>query len=253
MYTESIETESALCAELISNHSTDMTDGEIKVVGKCPKCADGTIITKCCIESDDGNKCWSFQHYCDSCGEIFVPSRIRSDIFFNKPFSIKRCLSTPFGEIKVKINGKETEFRYRTDSYEWHGKPIPVGIIDIDVSQLKIDDTIFCGIDSLTFEYANSDENSVIHFCGNDELRLGFSAYDPDEYYDDYHCFIKEDCGLDDSFCYRIKSDPCLLDEIQYYKSKIISLAVSWVNIADYKDADDADTALFLALTLFVE
>lgn len=252
MYTESIETESALCAELISNHSTDMTDGEIKVVRKCPKCAEGTIITKCNIESDDGNKCWSFHHYCDSCGEIFVPSRIRSDIFFHTPFSTKRCLSTPFGEIKVKINGNETDFRYRTDCYEHQGKTIPVDIIDIDVSQLKIGDTIFCGFDSLTFEYADSDENSEILFCGNEKLRLGFSAYDPDEYYDDYHCFLCEDCGLDDSFEYRIKSEPCLLDEKQYYKSKIITLAVALVNIADYKDADDADTALFLALTLFV-
>ena len=97
MYTESIETESALLAELITNHSTDMTDGEIKVVQKCPKCTEGTIITKCSIESDHGNKCWSFQHFCDSCGEIFVPSRIRSDIFFHTPFSTKQRLSTPWG------------------------------------------------------------------------------------------------------------------------------------------------------------
>ena len=111
MYTESIETERALLAELMTNHSTDMTDGEIKALRKCPKCTKGTIITKCSIESDGGNKCWSFQHYCNSCGEIFVPGRIRSDIFFHTPFSSKRCLSTPFGELKVRINGKETNFR----------------------------------------------------------------------------------------------------------------------------------------------
>ena len=250
MYTESIETERALCADIIRSHDIHMRDGEKKEIRECPKCLKGKIITQCNISTEDGYECWNFKHYCDFCGEVYDASRIRSDIFFHTPFTDLSSLSTPLGEIKVKINGKEAHFRYRTAFYDSsQGKSISIGIIDIDVSHLKIDDTIFCRFDSVSFDDADSDENSIIHFGGNETLRLGFCAYDPDEYYYDDHCFILEDYSLNDGFCYKIKSDPCLLDEKQFHKSKIISLAIAWINKDDFTDPD---TELFLALTLYI-
>lgn len=250
MYTESIETERSLYADIIRSHESHMNNGEKKEIRDCPKCLKGKIITQCSISTKHGYKCWSFEHYCDSCGEEYDVSRICSDIFYHTPFTDMSSLSTPLGDIKVKINGKEAIFRYRTDLYDSsQGRSIPVGIIDIDVSQLKIDDTIFCGFDSISFDDVDSDENSIVLCGGNETLRLGFCAYDPDEYYYDSHCFILENYSLNDGFCYRIKSDPRLLDEKQFYQSKIISLAISWINKDDFIDPD---SELFLALTLYI-
>ena len=47
-------------------------------------------------------------------------------------------------------------------------------------------------------------------------------------------------------FRYRIIVDPKYFDEKEHYQSKIISLAVSWIDKVNYKDAD---LITFLALT----
>ena len=47
-------------------------------------------------------------------------------------------------------------------------------------------------------------------------------------------------------FGYRIIVDPKYFDEKEHYQSKIISLAVSWIDKVNYKDAD---LITFLALT----
>lgn len=248
MYTESIETERALLVDLCKTCAIDMTDGEIKTVRKCPKCSKGDILIQCKINIEHGNKCWEFKHSCDLCGEVYDPTRIRSDIFFHTPFEMQQRLFTPFGDISVKVNGKETKFRCRNDLYQSHnGKPIPYRIIDIDVSCCKQNDIIECGFDHPVFDDFDGDENVEIAFCSNDMLMLGVGAFAPEEIHAKSHCFFLEDSDYYPfGFRYRVISDPKSFDEKRYWRSKIISLMVGYVRKEDYPEPD---VELFLALT----
>lgn len=248
MYTESIETERALCADIIRSHDIHMNDGEKKEIRECPKCLKGKIITQCSISTEDGHKCWNFKHYCDSCGEVYDTTRIRSDIFFHTSFEMQQRLSTPFGDITVKVNGKETAFRCRSELYKSHnGKPIPYRIIDIDVSCCKQNDIIECGFDHPVFDDFDGDEDAEIAFCSNETLMLGVGAFAPEGMHTKQHCFFLEDSDYYPfGFRYRVISDPKSFDEIRYWQSKIISLMVGYVRKEDYSEPN---VELFLALT----
>ena len=112
MFTESIESEIRLFADLCRSRDMLMADNETKYVRKCPKCTDGSIMTRKTHGYNNGQEFYGFDHYCDTCGEQYFTNRLHSDIFLHKPFDIYDKIETPFGDIKVKINGKETDFRY---------------------------------------------------------------------------------------------------------------------------------------------
>lgn len=248
MYTESIETEHSLLVDIIKSHDIDMNDGEKRIIRECPKCLNGTIITQCNIRVEYGNKCWCFKHYCDFCGEIFDVSRIRSDIFFHTPFEMQQSISTPFGDITVKVNGKTTAFRCRTDLYQSNnGKPILYKIIDIDVSGYRQNDIIECGFDHPMFDDFDGDENAEIAFCSNDTQILGLEAFAPDEYIRKHYCYLLEDSDYYRyGFRYRIIANPQAFDEKQNWQSKMITLTIGWAREEDYPEPD---IELFLALT----
>ena len=52
-------------------------------------------------------------------------------------------------------------------------------IIDIDLSQLKVGDEIFCGFDKDLLEYNDGDERSLLYSCENEKQIMGLCAYDP--------------------------------------------------------------------------
>ena len=253
MYTKTVEEEIAFISSLWSSHDIKMDDGETIDVGVCPNCHKGTVKTRCTHGIEDGKlRFWKFDHYCDSCGEVFSLGRMRSDIFFHKPYKLVERLETPFGDIKVMVNGKTVPVRYRTEIYENpEDTPAPtvmMHVIDIDLSQLKTDDEVFCGFDQDILEYNDGDEKSIFYSCENDKQILGFCAYKPHERDLDDSCFQLEKY-TPKGFGYRVVADPKQFHEKEHYQSKITSLAVSWLNKMDYKDAD---LAAFLALTCVI-
>ena len=112
MYTNSIEKEKEFLLSILERFHTNRGDGETALICKCPKCHIGSVICRCTHDIANGKiQSWKFDVYCDNCGEIFDPEIIRSDIFFNKPHKVIDELETPFGSIKVWINGKIVPFR----------------------------------------------------------------------------------------------------------------------------------------------
>ncbi|MGN0645700.1 MAG: hypothetical protein ACI4J9_01925 [Mogibacterium kristiansenii] len=191
--------------------------------------------------------------YCDNCGEIFDPGTIRSDIFFNKPHKVIDELETPFGSIKVWINGKIVPFRYRITTYDDPEEDaltptVTMHIIDIDLSQLKVGDEVFCGFDKDLLEYNDGDERSLLYSCENEKQIMGLCAYDPYEWDLDNCCFqLKERTSKGFGYC--IVSDPNQFDEKKNYQSKITSLAAAWLTKEEY---NDADLVMNLALTCVI-
>ncbi len=248
MYTGSIESETQFLSSLWRSHDTQMADGETVIVSKCPNCRRGNVLTQCIHEKKNRNlRVWRFNHFCDFCGEKYVVSDISSDIFFHRPYKLLEKLETSFGDVHVKVDGEIVPFRYRTQTYDdkvnVHGKPVFVHIIDIDLSNLKEDDTVFCGFDEHILEYNDSDERIVIHSCENDRQILGLGAFEPDD--DEIYCYQLEDYG-GDGFYYRVTADPKRFDEHHFRESKYVTLSVAILDKVDY---EDADLALFLAST----
>jgi hypothetical protein len=247
MYTDSVENEMVFLAALLSSHKISTANNAVVIVGNCPNCRKGRVITRCTRSMNNGLEFLKFAHSCDCCGENFLVSRIASDIFFHKPYKMLDTLVTPFGDVHVEVNGCRTSFRYRVDTYEDHpGKQIMAHIIDLDFSDLKQGDFIFCGFDSDVLMANDSDERSVLYSCENEKLILGLCAFEPDDC--ESYCYELEDYSQK-GFGYRIRRAPDEFDETEFYKSKITSLAMSWINKSEYSDPD---TTIFLALTCFI-
>lgn len=253
MYTDSVEKEMAFLSSLWSSHNIKMTDGETVDVVECPKCHKGRVQT-CCVSKIDnaGIRSWRFDHCCENCGEIFNLVRIEADIFFHKAYKIAEKLETPFGDIEIKINGKSVPFRYRTEQYVAPGDPsgstVKMHVIDIDLSKYKPGDEIFCGFEKNILEYNSSDEHSVLCSCEDEEQILGFCAYEPYEEDLEYCCFQLQNYSLN-GFEYQVVFEPRQYNKKENYRSKIISLAVSWLNKSEYVNAD---LVTFQALTYVI-
>lgn len=181
-----------------------------------------------------------------SIGGIYVEDCERSWL---KEYSyrITEKLETPFGNIYVRVNGKPIPFRLRIDSYEDDknapSKPVLMQIIEVNLTGMKRGDIIFCGFNSNILEYNDGDERSIIYSCNDEKSILGLCAFEPDD--ESAYCYrLEEYTG--NGFGYRITVDPGDFDGGRFYKSKIISLAVSCLNKSDY---EDADLVTFLALT----
>lgn len=167
MYTNSVENESEFLMSIWESFDINMGDGETTLICECPKCHIGSVICRCTHDIANGKiQSWKYDVYCDHCGEIFHPEIIRSDIFFNRPHKVIDELETPFGSIKVWINGKNVPFRYCIKTYddpeEALAPTVTMHIIDIDLSQLKVGDEIFCGFDKDLLEYNDGDERSLL-------------------------------------------------------------------------------------------
>lgn len=147
----------------------------------------------------------------------------------------------------MRVNGKQIPFCLRIDSYEDDknapSKPVLMHIIEVNLTDMKRDDMIFCGFNSSILEYNDGDERSIIYSCNDEKSILGLCAFEPDD--ESAYCYrLEEYTG--NGFGYRITVDPGDFDGGRFYKSKIISLAVSCLNKSDY---EDADLVTFLALT----
>ena len=179
MYTGSVENEIEFLSSLWESWDLFMPEGSVVSVCPCPKCHAGTVMTRCTHGRNEyGNESWSYDHYCDSCGESFDKSRISADIFLHRSHRIIECVETPFGNVTVKVNGRPVPFRCRNDEEEG----VPVQIIDIDMSSLKKGDVITCGFDEPKLSFCGSDERQVTFICEDKALVLGFCAFDPEEY-----------------------------------------------------------------------
>lgn len=139
--------------------------------------------------------------------------------------------------------------RYRNSTYgnteNFCGKPLLLHIIDIDLSELKPEDVITCEFEKDILKINSSDERSVIYSCENEKLLLGFCAYETYEWELVHYCYQLKNCS-GKGFRYQIISNPADFDVNQFYQSKIISLAITWIDKDAYKDPD---LRIFLSLT----
>lgn len=174
---------------------------------------------------------------------------VQNEVEFHGPHKLVEELETPFGDIHVRVDGKGIPFSYRIQTYEAPegklDKSVTIHVIDIDFSELKIDDTIFCGFENDILEYNDGDENSVLYSCESDKQILGLCAYESYDCDMEYCCFQLEDKSPK-GFGYRIVSEPKEFGAHKFYNSKKTSLSVAWVNKADYRDAD---LVIFFTLT----
>lgn len=243
MYTESIESEQNFLAELIRSCDTSMKDGDEVIVCKCPVCRHGNVVTRCSQHRGS----WSYEHYCNFCGETFDKNRIRSAIFLHEPFDVSSVIDTPFGSIRTAVNGKEVPFHFRHENNErGYGNPVDIKIIDIDASGLRQGDFIFCGFDQCILSADDSDERSVIFSCEDENRLLGFCAFDPEE--DDTGCYVLYSVN-GKGFVYEITADPDRFDKQEFYQSIIISLAVVCIDKTEFQDPEEA---IFDALTTVI-
>ncbi len=162
-----------------------------------------------------------------------------------RPYVVKGELNTPFGAVRVRVNGNYMPFRYCTSTYEVHEKaPIVIHMIEVDVSNLHTDDKIFCGLEDDLLEYDDGDENCILYTCENDELMFGIGAFEPYDFDTDWCCFELEKCTAK-GYYYRVTYEPADLKRPDIYSSSRISLSIAWIEKSLY---EDPDTLLCLAL-----
>ncbi len=145
LYTTSVASEKKFLVSLLKNQRTELAHNEKIATCSCPKGHKGTVITKCIHGlENNGMKSWRFEHYCDKCGENFIPNKIRSSIFFHQSYTLMETLNTPFGAIHVKQNGNIVPFRHRINNYEdFSHTVVERHILDSYLPQLKLGDIIF--------------------------------------------------------------------------------------------------------------
>ena len=240
MYTTSIESEKKFLSSLYRSRDFRMNNGDCVLVCSCPKCKNGSVLT---ISTQIGKSVIQYNSFCDSCNEQFVLPRISSDIFFHTPFRMINTLKTPFGDIRVKINGKPVSFRCREEVIDG----MTLKIVDIVFSSLHMGDIVSCGFDSDILDFFGSDERNVTYSCRNDKTALCLCAYDPEEYISEekLHCFeIDHMDGKE--VVYHILREPSNFDENYFYQSKIASVGVAWQAATENDEAEEKlDFALF--------
>lgn len=250
MYTENTEKEMQFLIKLLYSHDIDMANGDTVPICECPYCHKGMVLCHCTVGEENGYMSWQYRHICDVCGEEFDINAIQSDIFFHTAYKQETQLATPFGEVCVTANGRKIPFHHRKDTYqttdEAFEKTIEIDIIDIDLSNFKVEDLIWCGFHEDILEFNDSDERSVLYSCEDEKHILGLCAFEPDDG-DDYCYSLCDFSG--NGFYYRIEEDPHNFDEKKFYKSKYASLAVACLDKADF---EDANTELFCALTCVI-
>lgn len=165
-------------------------------------------------------------------------------------FQTVKKLETPFGDIHVWLNGKEIPFYLYTETYEGDenslDKPVLVRNIRVDLTDMKKDDVVICGVKNILLEFESADDWTTLYACEDDKSILGLSAIDPCN--ESLYCY-KPVANVTNGFLYRITSDPSNFKDQEIYPFRVLSLATTWLNKADYEDVGGAHSVLFLALT----
>ena len=253
LYTDSLAEETAFHSALWNSCLSDVKDNEAIAVSGCPKCRKGTVFSKRVHEVTNGLASWHYDHICDRCGEKFDRNAIGTDIFFHKEREVLDRIRTPFGDLRVKVNGIAVPFHCRTAealSQENTGeqKPFTTYDIEIDMLRLKPGTKISIGFDSELLEFEDSDEHTTLYTCEDGNTMLGLCAYEPFEPYEedfDSHCYVLDDYSPQ-GFTYRIISDPKKQDVNAYLRSRVLPISAAWV---DKAELDEPATELFLSLT----
>lgn len=163
---------------------------------------------------------------------------------------MKNKINTPFGDIYVKLNNKIYPFEYAEKIYydNEEQRYINMYLIDIDTINMNIGDIISCGFKQKIMKRNGTDEKSIFITTENEKILLGICGYDT-EIWDEESaiCYSYE---LDDSdislgLTYIIKRNPKNYMD-KFYKSKVITLGISWIEKIEFQDPD---TTLFMALT----
>lgn len=163
---------------------------------------------------------------------------------------MKNKINTPFGDIHIKLNNEIYPFEYIEKKYydSEERQYINMYMIDIDTENMKVGDRVFCGFEKKIMERNGTDEKAIFITTENETLLLGVCGYDT-EIWDEESaiCYSYE---LDDSdislgLTYIIRRNP--EDYInKFYKSKVITIGISWVEKTEFQDPD---TTVFMALT----
>lgn len=105
MYTGNTKEETQFLNALWSSHNWGVENGEVKPICECPHCHKGIVMCHYTVGKENGYEFRAYRHVCDTCGEKFEISKIRSDVFFHEAYKWNESLTTPFGEICVTHNG----------------------------------------------------------------------------------------------------------------------------------------------------
>ncbi len=147
-------------------------------------------------------------------------------------------ISTPFGDIHVRLNGNIINFNCREKIVhylcfedELHVKTF---LIDIDTIDMKPEDAIFCGFDEMraTSERESGERTDVL-FVYDDNYYLGLYCYNPETYdgEEDYSYDVEKSSLPTDGrgFTYYVERNPKDYSDDEFYRSKVITLAVCWL------------------------
>lgn len=252
MYNESIEEEKKFVLNLLEPMKIDMKNGDKQIVCKCPKCKEGDIVCKAVYgpitESSDGrlyHEYYNWYEYCESCGEQFDISRIKSDIFYNRPFTIADELNTPFGNIKVYKNDTPVSFKYRKDKEVdvWGENretkySLPAICVELDFTDTEIGDTLSMRVNELSaMEFYCSDENSATFYYENDSIIMGISMYDTFPDCEDWYCYQNVDTSYICS--YKVIRSPRDFSDGVFYRKTHVEIAIVLIEKSKYSDYDE--------------
>lgn len=252
MYYESIEEERKLVSKLLEPMKIDMKNGDKRIVCKCPKCNEGDIVCKAVygpiLESSDGrhyHKYYKWDEYCELCGEEFDINRIKSDIFFNRPFTIADELNTPLGIIKVYKNDTPISFKYREDKKVdvWGENrktkySIPAICVELDFADTEIGDTLSMRVNELqAMEFYCSDEYSLTYYYEDDSFIMGISMFDTFPDCEEWCCYQNIDTSY--SCSYKVIRSPIDFSDIDFYRKTHVEIAIVLIEKSKYSDYDD--------------
>lgn len=252
MYTESIEKERSFVAKLLTARDWKIKNGDKSNICKCPKCKNGNVVCKAVygpmIESSNGqiyHKYYQWDEYCELCGEKFDINRIKSDIFFMRPFATADELKTPLGVIRLYKNDTQITFNYRTDKkvnvwdkkYEKIQYSIPAICVELDFNNTEVGDTLSLQVGELSMMGFCSDENSLTDYYEDDNYVLGVSMFDTFTDNVDWCCYqnMYTPCGIS----YKVICSPKSFSDIDFYRSTHVEIAIALIDKSKYSNYKD--------------
>ncbi|MBQ8379381.1 MAG: hypothetical protein IJX34_01030 [Clostridia bacterium] len=151
---------------------------------------------------------------------------------------MKEKLKTPFGKLIVLLNGKK--FDYNCVKTKKMNKGIDIFLVEIDLSNCKINDTIECFIDGCDLEYYDSDERNDLLIKEDNNIALGVCGYEPQyhEFERLNYCYELQDY-MDGQFVYKVFRNPKNYDKENNKNSCVIKLEICWLNTRDFEDVEE--------------
>lgn len=151
---------------------------------------------------------------------------------------MKSKLKTPLGEFIILLNGKEIEYTYKRIENRYNEKD--VFLIEINFSNLNVNDIIECFVKECNLKYYDGNERCDLLTMISNTFTLGVCGYEP-QYHDCErlnYCY-ELDNYMDGKFVYKVHRNPSDYDNENNKESCVARIKICWLNNKKYIDAEE--------------